>query len=80
MQECEWLLEAFDKHTEWLVSEFPLRNFDATIVESIFNEPSESSMYGVIPVKLEHIDQLRKYTDAEFDTQKYDYFVECVAV
>lgn len=51
-----------------------------TDVKFIFNEPQESSMYGVIPVALAHIEQLRKFTDAEFDTTKYDYFVSCVAI
>jgi hypothetical protein len=77
MQEFEWVLLAFDKYTEELVRKYSLAGLDVAIVEAIFRVPPDIAPYGSIPVRLEHINQLRRYTDAEFDTQKYDYFVEC---
>jgi hypothetical protein len=79
VEECEWFLLAFDKNTEELAGEYAFVGLDAATVGAIFGVPADIARYGSVPVGREHIDQLHRYTNAELDLQKYDYFVDCFA-
>jgi hypothetical protein len=79
-QKCKWVLEAFDKQTDWLVNEWTLIDIDVTTLQTMFNEPPDEPMIYGYDVTAEHVAVLRRYTDAEIDLQKYNYQVGCFAV
>lgn len=74
--EGEWGLLIFDKETEEYVGGVILVGFDLATAKAIFNETSDEMLYASYLVTPDHVEPLRRYTDAAIEFQKYDYFLE----
>ena len=71
-----WVLRAFDKETEELVSEHPLNNVIVEDLRRIWSRPATDPMVVSFPVQPEMIDDLKRYVDAAFDFERFDYFLD----
>jgi hypothetical protein len=71
-----WFLRGFDRESEQLGDERPLRGVDEGFVQTVFGQPSDNPMYDSFKVEPEHARLLESHLDGPLDPDRYDYFVE----
>jgi hypothetical protein len=71
-----WFLRGFDRRSERLADERPLRGVDKAFLQSVFAQASDNPMYDSFKVGAEHERMLAPYLDVTLDLTAYDYYVE----
>ena len=72
-------VEIFDRKTEELLYEYPLKNVKLSFLQNLFGEPKTEFMLGDYKINEIQALTLEPFIDGKIDTEKYDCFLACYA-
>jgi hypothetical protein len=75
----ERLVRCFDKQTEELAKELPLRGTTLQQLQEIFSVPVDDPMYDCFPIERRHVQKLEPFLSEHIDLEHCHCFVECDA-
>lgn len=76
----ERLVNCFDKQTENLVQEVPLRGITLRQLQKLFNVPGYNPMYDSFPIEPWHAEQLQPFLSEKLDLKHCACFLDCETI
>jgi hypothetical protein len=76
----ERLVSCFDKQTEELAKELPLRGITLRQLQEIFSVPADDPMYDSFLIEPQHAQQLQPFLSEPLDLEHCECFVDCDAI
>lgn len=72
-------IEIYDKKSDELVCEYPLKNVSLSFLQNLFGEAKTDLMLEVYKLNPLQVEKLEPFIDGKIDTEKYDCFLACYA-
>lgn len=76
----ERLVNCFDKQTEELVQEVPLRGITLRQLQELFHVPAYDPMYDSYLIEPWHAEKLQPFLSAKLDLQNCACFLDCETI
>ena len=70
----------FDKQTEELVQELPLRGITLRQLQELFNVSSDDPLYDGFRIEPWHAEQLQAFLSEKLDLEHHDCFLDCYTI
>ncbi|PZU96487.1 MAG: hypothetical protein DCE90_09200 [Pseudanabaena sp.] len=76
----ERLIRWYEKVGNSLIGERVLKGISLSDLQKLLSEPSDSPMFFTYELTTEQVKYFQQYLEQDFDTNAYDYFLECDAL
>lgn len=71
-------IEIYDRNTELLVAEYPLKGVGLEFLQTLFGEPNDNPMYECYKLNPFYADKLQPFVSGKIDIEKYNCYLACV--